>query len=151
MSEIYMGIKFPDSLTDIVKKTVGERIEDDWGVTQSGIRDLHFGWHYIDAHGLASELAELGIPCTISWERENEDEQVNYIHVRFIEGKAKITDVYAEDFYIALTDLKSKLELNSHAEVTVWVDQMIQSTEEPSWDNQEELGKQYAFIKSLEK
>ena len=151
MSEIYMGIKFPDSLTDIVKKTVDERIEDDWGVTQSGIRELHYGWVYLDVHGLASDLAELGVPCTISWERENETEQVNYIHVRFTEDEAKITDVYAEDFYLPLTAIKSKLERSSRAEVTEWVDQMIQSTEEPSWDNQEELGKRYAFIKSLEK
>lgn len=151
MSEIYMGIKFPASLTDIVKKTVGERIEDDWGVDKSGMRELHYGWHYIDAHELASDLAELGVPCNISWERENETEQINYIHVRFTEDKAKITDVYAEDFYLPLTAIKSKLELSSHAEVTEWVDQMIQYTEEPSWDNQEELGKQYAFIKSLEK
>ena len=149
--EIYMGIKFPDSLTDIVKKTVGERVDDDWGVTRSGIRELHYGWFYTDVHELANELADLGIPCTISWERENECEQVNYIHVRFIEDEAKITEVYAEDFYVPLTDLKSKLELSSHTEVKLWVDQMIQSTEEPSWDNQEELGKQYAFIKSLEK
>lgn len=151
MSDLYMGIKFPDNLTDIVTKTVGERIEDDWGVNQSGIRELHYGWNYLDVHELAHGLAELGIPCTISWERENEDEQVNYIHVRFTEDEAKITDVYAEDFYLPLTDLKSKLELSSHAEVTEWVNQMIQSTEEPSWDNQEELGKRYAFIKSLEK
>ena len=151
MSEIYMGIKFPDSLTDIIKKTVGERIEDDWGVNQSGIRELHYGWFYTDVHELASELAELGIPCTISWEHENENEQVNYIHVRFTEDEAKIIDVYAEDFYVPLTDLKSKLELSSRAEVTAWVDQMVQSTQEPSWDNQEELGKRYAFIKSLEK
>ena len=151
MSEIYMGIKFPDSLTDIVKKTVDERIEDDWGVTQSGIRELHYGWVYLDAHELASDLAELGVPCTISWERENETEQVNYTHVRFTEDEAKITDVYAEDFYLPLTAIKSKLERSSRAEVTEWVDQMIQSTEEPSWDNQEELGKRYAFIKSLEK
>ena len=151
MSELYMGIKFPDSLTDIVKKIVNEHIEDDWGVSQSGIRELHYGWGYLDVHELAHELAELGVPCTISWERENEDEQVNYIHVRFTEDEAKITDVYAEDFYLPLTDLKSKLERSSHAEVTEWVNQMIQSTEEPSWDNQEELGKRYAFIKSLEK
>ena len=151
MSEVYMGIKFPDSLTDIVKKIVDEHVEDDWGVTQSGIRELHYGWFYTDVHELAHELAELGIPCTISWERENEVEQVNYIHVRFTEDEAKITDVYAEAFYIPLADLKYKLELSSHAEVTTWVDQMIQSTEEPSWDNQEELGKRYAFIKSLEK
>lgn len=151
MSDLYMGITFPDSLTDIVKKTVGERIDDDWGVTLSGIRELHYGWVYLDVHELAHGLAELGIPCTISWERENEAEQVNYIHVRFTEGEAKIIDVYAEDFYVPLTDLKSKLELSSHAEVTEWVNQMIQSTEEPSWDNQEELGKRYAFIKSLEK
>ena len=149
--EIYMGIKFPDSLTDIVKKIIDEHVEDDWGVTQSGIRELHYGWFYTDVHKLAHELAELGIPCTISWERENEDEQVNYTHVRFTEDEAKITDVYAEDFYLPLTDLKSKLELSSHAELTSWVDQMIQYTEEPSWDNQEELGKRYAFIKSLEK
>ena len=151
MSETYMGIKFPDSLTDIVKKTIGKRVEDDWGVTQSGIRELNYGWSYTDVHELAIELAELGIPCSIFWERENETEQVNYIHIRFIEDEVKITDVYAEDFYIALTDLKFKLELSSRAEVTAWVDQMIQSTKEPSWDNQEELGKQYAFIKSLEK
>lgn len=151
MSEIYMGIKFPDSLTAIVKKTVDEDVEDDWGVTQSGIRELHYGWFYANVHELANELAELGIPCTISWERENETEQVNYIHVRFTEDEAEITEVYAENFYIALTDIKSKLKLSSHTQVTAWVDQMIQSTEEPSWDNQEELGKQYAFIKSLEK
>ena len=152
MSEdIYMGIKFPDSLTDIVKKIIDEHVEDDWGVTQSGIRELHYGWFYTDVHYLAHELADLGIPCTVHWERENEDEQVNYIHVRFTEDEAKITDVYAEDFYIPLTDLKSKLELSSHTEVKLWVDQMIQSTEEPSWNNQEELGKRYAFIKSLEK
>ena len=152
MSEdIYMGIKFPDSLTDIVKKTIDEYVEDDWGVTQSDLRELHYGRFYTDIHELANELAELGIPCTISWERENEAEQVNYTHVRFTEDEAKITDVYAEDFYLPLTDLKSKLELSSHAEVTAWVSQMIQSTEEPSWDNQKELGKQYAFIKSLEK
>ena len=150
-TEIYMGIKFPDNLTDIVKKTVGERIEDDWGVTLSDIRELHYGWVYFDVHELAHELAELGIPCSIYWERENQDEQVNYKHVRFTEDEVKITDVYAEDFYLPLTDLKSKLELSSHAEVTEWVNQMIQSTEEPSWDNQEELGKRYAFIKSLEK
>ena len=149
--EIYMGIKFPDSLTDIVKKIIDEHVEDDWGVTQSGIRELHYGWLYTNAHDTAHELAELGIPCTICWERENAGEQVNYTHVRFTEDEAKITDVYAEDLYVPLTDLKSKLELSSHAEVTEWVDQMIQSTEEPSWDNQEELGKQYAFIKSLEK
>ena len=64
--EIYMGIKFPDSLTDIVKKTVDERTEDDWGVDQSGIRDLHFEWVYLNVHELAIELAELGIPCTLS-------------------------------------------------------------------------------------
>lgn len=151
MSEIYMGIKFPDSLTDSVKKIIDERVEDDWGVTQSGIRELHYGWFYADVHDLAHDLAELGIPCTICWERENECERVNYTHVRFTEDEAKITDVYEEDFYLPLTDLKSKLELSSHAEVTLWVDQMIQSTEEPSWDNQEELGKRYAFIKSLEK
>ena len=151
MSDLYMRIKFPDSLTDIVKKTVGERIEDDWGVTLSGIRELHYGWAYLDVHELAHGLTELGIPCTISWEHEIQNEQVNYIHVRFTEDEAKITDVYAEDFYVPLTDLKSKLELNSHAEVTSWVNQMIQSTEEPSWDSQEELGKRYAFIKSLEK
>lgn len=151
MSEIYMGIKFPDSLTDIVKKTVDEHIEDDWGVTQSGIRELHYGWIYLDVHELAHELAELGVPCTISWESEDTDEQVNYIHVRFTEDEAKIADVYAEDFYVPLTDLKFKLERSSRAEVTEWVDQMIQYTEEPSWDNQEELGKRYAFIKSLEK
>ena len=151
MSEVYMGIKFPDSLTDIVKKIVDEHVEDDWGVTRSGIRELYYGWLYTDVHELAHELAELGIPCTISWERENECEQVNYIHVRFTEDEAKITDVYVEDFYLPLTDLKHKLETSTHAEVTVWVDQMIQSTEEPSWDNQEELGKRYAFIKSLEK
>ena len=149
--EIYMGIKFPDSLTDIVKKIIDEHVEDDWGVTQSGIRELHYGWFYIDVHELTHELAELGIPCTISWEREYKNEQVNYIHVRFTEDEVKITDVYEEDFYLPLTAIKSKLELSSHAEVTVWVDQMIQSTKEPSWDNQEELGKQYAFIKSLEK
>ena len=149
--EIYMGIKFPDSLTAIVKKIIDEHVEDDWGVNQSGMRELHYGWFYTDVHELAHELAELGIPCTISWERLNETEQVNHTHVRFTEDEAKITDVYAEDFYMPLTDLKSKLELSSHAEVTVWIDQMIQSTIEPSWDNQEELGKQYAFIKSLEK
>ena len=151
MSEIYMGIKFPDSLTDIVKKTVGEHIEDDWGVNQSGIRDLHLGWVYLNVHELAHDLAELGIPCSIYWEHEYVDKQVNYTYVRFTEDEAKITDVYAEDLYVALTDLKSKLELSSHTEVTAWVDQMIQSTQEPSWDNQEELGKRYAFIKSLEK
>lgn len=151
MSDLYMGIRFPDNLTDIVKKTVGERVDDDWGVTLSDIRELHYGWVYLDVHELAHELAELGIPCTISWEHENENEQVNHIYVRFTEDAAKITDVYAEDFYVPLTDLKSKLELSSHAEVTEWVNQMIQSTEEPSWDNQEELGKRYAFIKSLEK
>ena len=151
MSEVYMGIKFPDSLTDIVKKIVDEHVEDDWGVTQSGIRELHYGWFYNDVHELAHRLAELGSPCSIYWERESECEQVNYTHVRFTENEAKITDVYAEDFYVPFTALKSKLELSSHAEVTAWVDQMIQSTEEPSWDNQEELGKRYAFIKSLEK
>ena len=149
--EIYMGIKFPDSLTDIVKKTVDEQYDDDWGIDQSGIRELHYGWFYLDVHELAHELAELGIPCTISWERENEGEQVNYTHVRFTEDEAKITDVYAEDSYLPLTDLKHKLETSTHSEVTEWVDQMIQSTKEPSWDNQEELGKRYAFIKSLEK
>ena len=149
--EIYMRIKVPDALTETLIKCVRENVEDDWGVNQSGIRELHFGWFYTDVHELAYELAELGIPCTIFWERGCEDEQVNYIHVRFTEDEAKITDVYAEDFYVPLTDLKSKLELSSHAEVTSWVDQMIQSTEEPSWDNQEELGKRYAFIKSLEK
>ena len=149
--EIYMGIEFPDSLTDIVKKIIDEYVEDDWGLTQCGMRELHYGWFYSDVHELAHGLAELGIPCTIRWERENADEQVNYIHVRFIEDEAKITDVYAEDFYVPITDLKSKLKLSSHTQVTAWVDQMIQSTEEPSWDNQEELGKQYAFIKSLEK
>ena len=148
--EIYMGIKFPDNLTDIVKKTIDEHVEDDWGVI-NGIRELSYGWFYTDVHELAYELAELGIPCTILWERENECEQVNYTHIRFIEDEAKITDVYAEDFYLPLTAIKSKLELSSHAETTAWVDHMIQSTEEPSWDNQEELGKRYAFIKSLEK
>ena len=88
---------------------------------------------------------------SLSWEREYKNEQVNYIHVRFTEDEVKITEVYEEDFYLPLTAIKSKLELSSHAEVTVWIDQMIQSTKEPSWDNQEELGKQYAFIKSLEK
>ena len=149
--EIYMGIKFPDSLTDIVKETIDEQYDDDWGVTQSGIRELKYGWFYTDVHVLAHELAELGIPCTISWERENATEQVNYIHVRFTEDEPKITDVYAEDFYLPLTALKSKLEHSSHAELTLWVNQMIQSIEEPSWDNQEDLGKRYSFIKSLEK
>lgn len=149
--EVYMGIKFPDSLTDIVKETLDEQVEDNWGVTQSGIRELNYGWLYTDIHELAIELSELGIPCTILWERENQNEQVNYIHVRFTEDEAKITDVYAEDFYLPLSDLKSKLETSSHAEITSWVDQMIQSIQEPSWDNQEELGKRYAFIKSLEK
>ena len=116
--EIYMGIKIPDSLTDIVKKIIDERVEDDWGVTRSGIRELHYGWLYTDVHDLMHELAELGIPCTICWERENADEQVNYTHVRFTEDEAKITDVYAESFYVPLTDLKSKLELSSHTEVT---------------------------------
>lgn len=149
--EVYVGIWFPDSLTDIVKKTLDRHIEDDWGVTQSGIRELNYGWFYTDVHELALELADLGIPCTILWARENEEDQGNQIHVRFTEDEAKITDVYAEDFYIALTDLKSTLETSSHAEVTTWVDQMIQSTKVPAWDNQEELGKRYAFIKSLEK
>lgn len=149
--EVYMSIKFPDSLTDIVKETIDENVQDDWGVTQSNIRELNYGWFCFDVHETACELAELGIPCTIFWERENEDEQVNYIHVRFTEDEAKIIDVYAEDFYVPLSDLKSKLEHCSHVEVTAWVDQMIQSTKEPSWDNQEELGKRYAFIKSLEK
>lgn len=149
--EVYMGIKVPDALTETIRECVRKDVEDNWGVDQSGIRDLHVGWFYTDVHELAHELAELGIPCTIYWEREYEDEQVNYIHVRFTEDEAKIIDVYAEDFYVPLTALKSKLELSSHAEVTEWVDQMIQSTKEPSWDNQEELGKQYAFIKSLEK
>ena len=152
MSEdVYMGIKVPDVLVDTLSECVRENVEDDWGVNQSGIRELHYGWFYTDVHELALELAELGIPCSIYWERENEDEQVNYIHVRFTENEAKITDVYAEEFYLPLTAIKSKLELSSHAETTAWVDQMIQSTKEPSWDNQEELGKRYAFIKSLEK
>ena len=149
-ADIYMGIKFPDALTETLKECVRENVDQDWGVT-SDIRDLQFGWVYFDVHELAHELAELGIPCSIYWEHENEDEQVNYIHVRFTENEANVIEVYAEDFYIPLTDLKSKLELNSHAEVTLWVDQMIRSTQEPSWDNQEELGKRYAFIKSLEK
>ena len=148
--EVYMAIKFPDTLAETIKECVRENVEQDWGVTDN-IRDLHFGWVCLDVHELAHELAELGIPCSIQWERENIGEQLNYIYVRFTEDEAKITDVYAEDFYVPLTDLKSKLELSSHAEVTEWVDQMIQSTEEPSWDNQEELGKRYAFIKSLEK
>ena len=150
IAEVYMGIKFPDALTETIKERVKQSVEQDRGVTND-IRDLYFGWVYFDVHEFADELAELGIPCSIYWERENQDEQVNYIHVRFTEDEAKITDVYAEDFYVPLTDLKSKLELSSHAEITEWVDQMIQSTEEPSWDNQEELGKRYAFIKSLEK
>lgn len=146
-----MGIKVPDALTETLKEYIRENVEDDWGVNQNGIRELNFGWFYTDVHELAHGLAELGIPCTILWERENIEEQVNYIHVRFTEDKAQITDVYAEDFYVPFTALKSKLEFSSHAETTAWVDQMIQSTEEPSWDNQEELGKRYAFIKSLEK
>lgn len=149
--EVYMGVKFPDSLTEIVKETLDKQVEDDWGATPSGIRELNYGWVYLDVHELALELVELGIPCTIFWEREYENDQVNYIHVRFTEDEAKITDVYAEEFYVPLTAIKSKLELSSHAETTAWVDQMIQSTKEPSWDNQEELGKRYAFIKSLEK
>ena len=149
-ADVYMGIKVLDSLTETLRGCVRENVDQDWGVIND-IRDLNFGWVYFDVHELAHELAELGIPCSIYWERENEDEQVNYIHVRFTEDEAKITDVYAEDFYVSLTSLKSKLELSSHAEVTTWVNQMIQYTEEPSWDNQEELGKQYAFIKSLEK
>ena len=149
--EVYMGIKVPDALTETLRGYIRESVEANWGVNQNGIRDLYFGWLYTDVHELAHELAELGIPCSIYWERENELEQVNYIHVRFTEDEAKITDVYAEDFYVPLTVLKSKLELSSHAETTAWVDQMIQYTEEPSWDNQEELGKRYAFIKSLEK
>lgn len=152
MSEdVYMGIKFPDSLTDTVKETLDEDLQDDWGVAQNGTRTLSYGWVYLDVHELAIELSELGIPCTILWERENEPENTNYIYVRFTEDEAKITYVYAEDFYLPLTSLKSKLELSTHAEVTLWVNQMIQSTEEPSWDNQEELGKRYAFIKTLEK
>lgn len=149
--KIYMGIKFPDSLTDIVKKTVDRCVADDCGITQGHLRELDYAWCHTDVHETAHDLAELGVPCTISWEREDEYEQVNYMHVRFTEDEAKITDVYAEDFYVPLTDLKSKLERSSRTEVTEWVDQMIQSTEEPSWDNQEELGKRYAFIKSLEK
>ena len=151
IEEIYIGIKVPDALTETLREYVRENVEYDWGVNQSGIRELNFGWFCINVHELAHELAELGIPCTIAWEREHAEEQVNYIHVRFTEDEAKITDVYAEDFYLPLTGLKSKLELSSHTEVTAWVDQMIQSTKEPSWDNQEELGKRYAFIKSLEK
>lgn len=149
--EVYMEIKVPDALTEALKEHIREKAEDDWGVNQSGIRELQYGWFYTDVFELASELAELGIPCTILWERENEHEQINYIHVRFTEDEAKITDVYAEDFYLPLTSLKSKLEHYSHDEVISWVNQMIQYTEEPSWDNQEELGKRYAFIKSLEK
>ena len=114
-ADIYMGIKFPDALTETIKECVKKNADQDWGVTND-IRDLQFGWVYFDVHELAHELAELGIPCSIYWERENEDEQVNYIHVRFTEDEAKITDVYAEDFYVPLTDLKSKLELSSHAE-----------------------------------
>ena len=149
-TEVYMGIKFPDALTETIKECVKDSVDQDWGVTNN-IRDLYFGWVYFDVYELAHKLAELGIPCSIYWERENEDAHVNYTHVRFTEDEAKITDVYAEDFYVPLTDLKSKLELSSHAEVTEWVDQMLQSTEEPPWDNQEELGKRYAFIKLLEK
>lgn len=149
-TEVYMGIRFPDALVKTIKEHVKENVVQDWGVTND-IRDLQFGWVYFSVYVLAHELAELGIPCSIYWERENEDTQVNYIHVRFTEDEAKIIEVYAEDFYVPLTDLKSKLELSSHAEVTEWVDQMLQSTEEPPWDNQEELGKRYAFIKLLEK
>ena len=148
--EVYMGIKFPDALAETIRERVKQNVIQDWGVIDD-IRDLQFGWVYFNVHDFAHELAELGIPCSIYWEYENRDEEVNYIHVRFTEDEAKIIDVYAEDFYVPLTDLKSKLELNSHAEVTLWVDQMIRSTQEPSWDNQEELGKRYAFIKSLEK
>ena len=151
MSEtVFMGIKVPNALTETLIKYVRGNIEDDWGVI-NGIRELSYGWDCFDVHELASELAELGIPCTILWEREYTEEEVNYIYVRFTEEEAEITDVYAEDFYVPLTAIKSKLELNSHAETTAWIDQMIQSTEEPSWDNQEELGERYAFIKSLEK
>ena len=151
MSEmVCMGVKVPDALRETLIGCVREDVDQDWGVS-NGIRDLEFAWDYFDVHELASELAELGIPCTICWGCDHEEEQVNYIHVRFTENETKITDVYAEDFYVPLTAIKSKLELSSHAEVTEWVDQMIQSTKEPSWDNQEELGKRYAFIKSLEK
>ena len=148
--EVYVGIKVPVALTEALGECVKRNAEDDWEVT-NGIRDLTYGWLFIDVYQLANELADLGIPCSIYWEHESLYSQVNYIHVRFTEDEAQITDVYAESFYIPLASIKSKLESSSHAEVTEWVDQMLQSTEEPPWDNQEELGKRYAFIKLLEK